>query len=119
MSFTLRLFIVLAGLALEALVIHDLAKQRMTEKQCLFWLFSGVILIFAGAIPELTFLVAKFFGVDYAPSIVFAIAILLAIYGIYRCFATNAALMHQMTELVEQVSLLRHEVEMLKKNGQK
>ena len=53
---------------------------------------------------------AIFFGVDYAPSIIFAIAILLLMYGVYRCYVTNAALLRQVTELTEYVSLLQHEL---------
>lgn len=115
MSLVLRIFIILAGFVLEGIVVRDLAKHRMTEKQYLFWLFSGIILMIAGLFPDLTFVLANFFGVEYAPSMVFAMGLLLAIYGIYRCFATNAVLMRQMTEMVEQVSLLKHELNELQK----
>lgn len=114
MSLTLRLFIIAAGCLMEGLVVRDLIKRKMTEKQCLFWLFSGIILILAGAIPQLTFMLATFFGVEYAPSMVFAVGILLSLYGIYRCFVSTAVLSRQTTELVEQISLLQKELETLK-----
>lgn len=113
MSITLRIFVIIAGAALILLVLRDTVHWKMTEKQSLFWLFSGVILILTGIFPSLAVIPAAFFGVDYAPSIIFAIAILLLMYGVYRCYVTNAALMRQVTELTEYVSLLQHELDVL------
>ena len=110
MSITLQIFVIIAGVVLILLVLRDTTHWKMTEKQSLFWIFSGVVLILTGIFPSLAVIPAIFFGVDYAPSIIFAIAILLLMYGVYRCYVTNAALLRQVTELTEYVSLLQHEL---------
>ena len=58
----------------------------------------------AGIVPNLTSVLAGFFGVEYAPSIIFAIAIVAALFGIYNCYRTNADLIRRVNELAIQIS---------------
>ena len=43
MSITLQIFVIIAGVVLILLVLRDTAHWKMTEKQSLFWIFSGVV----------------------------------------------------------------------------
>lgn len=109
MSTGLRIFTIVCGLILIASALHNIVKQRLTEKQSLFWIFSGVVIILFGLLPTMTFVIADFFGVDYAPSIIFMLAIVLSLYGIYYCYRQIATLNRHVKELAMQVSLLNHE----------
>jgi hypothetical protein len=88
--------------------------RKMTERQSLFWIMGGVIIILFGMIPYLVFFISELFAVDYPPSIIFAIAIILATYGIFNCYKTNAELTARVQELAMQVSLLNEESNHLK-----
>jgi hypothetical protein len=88
--------------------------RKMTEKQSLFWIMGGAIIILFGMIPRLVYFISELFAVDYPPSIIFAIAIILATYGIFNCYKTNAELTARVQELAMQVSLLNEENNHLK-----
>lgn len=109
MSLSLRLFTIGCGLALIISAFHSIVIKSITEKQSLFWLFSGLLIILFGAIPGLPFWLADLFGVEYAPSIIFMIAVILSLFGIYYCFRQIAKLYKRVQELAIQVSLLNYE----------
>lgn len=110
MSAILRLFICLASVALIYTTLRDLVRRKLTEKQCLFWFAIAGMMLIVSLIPNLIGLVSGFFGVEYPPSIVFAIAIVAALFGIYNCYRDNADLSRRVNELSIQISILNSDI---------
>ncbi len=109
MSIALRALVCISGIVLIFIARKANIARKMTEKQSLFWIIGGFIIILFGIIPKLVFLVSDFFSVDYPPSIIFAISIMLLFYGIFNCYKTNAELIAKVQELAMQISLLNDE----------
>ena len=109
MSIALRAVIFAAGLFLVFITLRSLIFRGFSEWQCLFWIFSGLVLMFISTFPSVAYWVADVFGVDYVPSIFFAMAIILALYGIFYCFKAITTLQNRVHELAMQVSLLNQE----------
>ena len=59
-------------------------------------------------------MVSNFFSVEYPPSIIFAISIILLSYGIFNCYQTNAELTARVQELAMQISILNDDNARLK-----
>ena len=114
MSITLRILVVLSGAVLIIIARRANIARKMTEKQSLFWIIGGIIIISFGVIPRLVFVVSDFFGVEYPPSIIFALSIMLLFYGIFACYKTNGELIARVQELAMQISLLNDENAALK-----
>ncbi len=114
MSVLLRILICITGVILIFLARRASIVRKMTEKQSLFWIMGGAIIILFGMIPRLVYFISMLFSVEYPPSIIFAIAIILATYGIFNCYKTNAELTARVQELAMQVSLLNAENSHLK-----
>jgi hypothetical protein len=119
MSILLRCFVCLSGIVLLHAVFRKLVNRKLTERQCLFWIMLSFAMILVGIFQKIPIVVADMFGVEYAPSIVFALALLLAINGIYKCFCANAELEQRVNELAVQISLLNQEKEESLKNEKK
>ncbi len=109
MSILLRILVCITGIVLIYMARKANIVRKLTEKQSLFWIIGGVIIILFGLIPQLVYFVSEVFSVDYPPSIIFAIAIVLATYGIFNCYTTNAELSARVQELAMQISLLNEE----------
>jgi hypothetical protein len=118
MSVILRVLIFVAGLLLVLVTLRSLIRRGFTERQSLFWVLCGVVLMFISTFPQIAYLIADVFGVDYIPSIFFALAILMAMYGIFYCYKAITALQNRVLELAMQVSLLNQENRLLKGNLQ-
>ncbi len=115
MSILLRILICITGTVLIFMARRASIARKMTEKQSLFWIIGGVIIIIFGLFPQLVYFISDLFAVEYPPSIIFAIAIILATYGIFNCYKTNAELTARVQELAMQVSLLNEENSRLRK----
>lgn len=114
MSILLRILIGVTGIILIRMARRASIVQKMTEKQSLFWIIGGAIIILFGLFPPLVYFISNLFSVEYPPSIIFSIAIIFAIYGIFNCYKTNAELSARVQELAMQVSLLNEENSHLK-----
>lgn len=110
MSVILRVFICLVSVALFVTVLRDLIRRKLTERQSLFWFTIGFILLIAGIFPGLSAIVANVFNVVNPPNIIFAIALIAALFGIYSCNRTNADLMRRVNELSIQISILNSDI---------
>ncbi|TCL58104.1 hypothetical protein EDD76_107220 [Kineothrix alysoides] len=114
MSITLRIFVCFTGIVLIYMARRASIVRKMTEKQSLFWISGGVIIILFGLIPRLVYFISDLFAVEYPPSIIFALAVVLAAYGIFNCYNSIAELSSRVQELAMQVSLLNEENSHLK-----
>ncbi len=111
MSIVLRLVVGLTSLLLLSEVMRDLVRRKLTEMQSLFWIFLSLGILLVAIFPDSVFLISAFFRVEYAPSIWFALAVVVALFGIYSCYRTNADLLRRVNELSIQLSLLKDRVE--------
>ncbi len=109
MSVLLRIAICTASVLLIAMVVRSLVNREMTEKQSIFWFFCGIVVFVFGLFPSISGFIATIFGVEYIPSIIFTIAIVMAMYGIFNCFQSIAGLHKRVQELAMHVSLLNQE----------
>lgn len=113
MSILLRATFCLAGIILIFMVVKSLVNRHISEEQSLFWVIIGVGVMIVGAFPSLSVFIASIFGVEYIPSIIFSIGIVMALYGIFNCFQSIASLNNRVQELAMQVSLINQQNEML------
>lgn len=111
--YSLRFIGVVCGLALIGIAIHSIVKRVITERQSLFWIFSGLIIAVCCALPWITWGVADYFGVEYAPSIIFMVAIGILVYGLFYCFQKLAKLSRQVRDLAISASLYKQMFEEL------
>lgn len=115
MSLLLRMIVGLSGVFLIFMAVRSVVIGQLSEKQSYFWIFSGLGIILFGLFPNLSTWIARLFGVEYTPSIIFMISIVIAIYGIFNCFQAIANLNKRVQELAMQVSLLNQENNLLLK----
>lgn len=109
MSIVLRIAVFAAGILLLRSVLRDVITRKLREKQSLIWLFTCFGLVVVSIFPGTAQLVANIFGVDYTPSIIFAMVLIVTIFGLYRSYQAINALEKKVDELARQVSLLNAE----------
>lgn len=109
MSIVLRLSILFAGIALIIVILKHITRKKLREKQSLIWIFTGLGMIIISIIPQVVTLLAKLFGVSYAPSIIFVLGLVVVVFGLYYCYQSIFNLERRVDELTRQVSLLNAE----------
>lgn len=114
MSIFINIGIAGMGIIIITAIMRSIIAKRITESHGLLWLISAIPIVIVGVVPEVTISIARWLGVDYAPTIVFTFAILLLFYLMFRCTSWIASLTMRIQELGMQVSMLNQEnVELL------
>jgi hypothetical protein len=117
MTLALQLFGIFSGIALIIFALRSIVKRIITERQSLFWLFLGVIVIIFCSFPSLCSVIAEFFGVVYAPSIIFMVALILAGFGLFYCFQKIAKLSGQVRDLGINLTIAQDKIKELENEG--
>ena len=106
----LRIVMIVTGVFLLGQSVSSLARRKMTEPFCLTWGLISVIIILAGILlrPDEWNRYISGTGILLVLMIGFCV-----LYGAYFMSARVSELMRKNQELAMQVSLLKHETEVL------
>ncbi len=110
MTFTLQIFGILAGVALIAYALRSIVKRIITARQSLFWILLGVIVVIFCCFPILCNILADFFGVEYAPSIIYMTALIIVAFGLFYCFQRLATLSAQLRDLAIHLTIAQKKI---------
>jgi hypothetical protein len=93
------------------LVLRLIRKRKITEHFAVLWVAVSVVLLLASSLgfPYL-FRIAKFLGIVYPPSALFLLAIFGLTLLVIQLFAWVSKLNERSRSLVQQVALLRDEL---------
>lgn len=109
------MFMVVIGVLLIYITMHQLIKKKMTEVNSILWFLIGLVTILAGCFPKIvTYLAAKL-DIQYSPAFVFMLAILLLLLIVFENTVMISGLTAQVQETALELSIAEEELERLKK----
>lgn len=109
MSFMTSLLIVIVGLWMMFMILNNVYQKKISEKHGILWLFCALLIVIGGIFPNAVIVLAKVFGIDYAPAGIFTFAIILLLILVYKDTQTISGLTIRVQELSMQVALLNLE----------
>jgi hypothetical protein len=105
MGSILKIFILFCGLAFIGVVFYLLMKRKISERNSLFWLLGSIIIFILSAVPEALEIVARSVGVDYPPTLLFLLSILILLLIVLHQSIQISVLNDQLRELTQRVVL--------------
>lgn len=112
-------YIAITGsLAFIAFVIFLISRKRLKEEFSLLWLFFAVVFLGLSIWRKSLDHIAFYLGIAYAPAALFLILIIAVISILIHFSLVISRLTEQAKSLVQEVGLLKMEIEVMKK-GQK
>lgn len=118
MGLILKIIAVIIGLAMVYVVGQAMKKKKMNEVQSVFWLVGAVGIIFMGLFPGTLSWAADFLGVWWPPSILIFFLLVLILFVLFNHAQEISILRAEINELSMQISLIKHEKELLEKELQ-
>lgn len=101
----LRIVILAMGTGFTISVVYLLVKNKISERNSLIWLLGSIVVFIFSVAPLLLDKIALLIGVNYPPTLLFFIAILillfLTLYHSVQIFTLNV----QLRELTQQFSI--------------
>lgn len=113
MSFQARLLLLLLGLSVLAIAINMARTKRLRESYALLWLLVGAGLTVSPFIADFLDRLALRLGFEYAPALLLMLAIIGLLLLIFLLSLSISRNSEQIKTLVQEVGLLRHEIERL------
>lgn len=115
MELPLRIALLVITLVYLFIVLKAIKHKKMQISFSIFWISTGVILIIALLIPNLIQDISAVLGFELTVNMIFCIAIFLAFYLIFQLNILLSKENRKNTLLIQEISLLKKEVEELKK----
>jgi hypothetical protein len=92
-------------------VIELIRRNHLKERYSLIWLATAMVLIVFSVWRHLLDVVARFFGIYYAPSFLFLIAIIFLIVLLLHFSTILSSLSEQNRRLAQELAILKARVE--------
>lgn len=104
-------FAIASCVGLIAFLVVLLRTRRLREKYAIIWIIVGVGLLVLGAFPETMGALARAVGVQTPSNLLFAIALIVLLLVCVQLSVEITSLEEESRTLVEEVALLRFDVE--------
>jgi len=114
MHFQTRLFLIVGGAVILAIVINLVRTRRLKEEFALLWLIAAIIFVLAplGGVDLLDQL-AYGVGIEYPPALILTIAIVCLLGILFQFSLRLSTYSEQIKVLTQELALLAHRVEEL------
>lgn len=110
MSISLRLGLIIVSLLLLIVVITILKKGRIPVKYSLFWIFSVIVILLIGIIPDLFGIVANIFGFNTMSNLVIGMFIFLLLMITIFLTVIVSGQKKKTTLLIQEISILKDKI---------
>lgn len=106
MNIQLRLFIFVCGIMFSLIVLNLLIKKRISEKNSLVWFGLSLCIFILSAFPSIVDSAATLLGIDYPPTLLFLMSILVVIFMSLNHYIQLSVLNSRLKEMTQQVAII-------------
>lgn len=110
-----RIFFAVVGLIVMVYVYKKVSKNKIAEKESLFWMLGAIGLFILSIIPNTIQIIARLLGIEYAPSMLFMIGIIFCLILIFRLTVCIFSLQQQVKELGQRNAIMQKTLEEIQK----
>lgn len=102
-----RIFFGVIGILAMVLVLSDVKKKKFFEQESFFWVIGALVVLILALFPGVIILLANLIGVEYAPSLLFLIAIIFILYLLFRQSKQVSLLKEQVKDLGQKLVVMQ------------
>ena len=106
MNSHLKITLIVVGLLLLLIVFGLIAKKKLPIKFSLFWIFSSIVILIVGMIPQSLLIIKSFTGFETTSNLIIGIIVGILLFITLLLTIIVAEQKRQITLLIQEVSLL-------------
>lgn len=106
MGLALKAIIFLLGIVFVLTVINLLVKRKISERNSFLWLAGSLAILVLSTIPDVLDVVARAAGVDYPPTLLFLMSILVILFILLYQSIQISILHERCKELAQYLAIL-------------
>lgn len=118
MILPIKIALVVLGVILFLYIVRLVSNKKLLLSYSLLWILLSIVILFCAIFPEPLYIFAQLFGIELPSNFIFIIAILcLLIISLSLSIIASRQTAYSKT-LIQEVALLKKELNELKKNDQ-
>lgn len=104
-----NVYFIVISLFLLFYVIYIVKKEKLSIKESFWWIVCGIITLILAIFPKSIDIIAKWFGVEYPPTLMLVFCILFLLFMNFRLSIKNSEQNEKIMELAQQLSIIKSE----------
>lgn len=110
----IRIIIGLVSLFFLIIILEAIRRRKFMEKYALLWIMAGLVIIIFSLFPNILFKISEILGLYYLTTLLLVCFVFLLLILFYLSISISS-LTEKNKELAQQIAILKHQVEELKK----
>lgn len=116
MQLPLRIALIILTLIYLLIIIKAIKRQKIQISFSIFWIFTGLILIIALAIPNAVTYISSLLGFELTTNMIFCITIFIAFYLIFNLHILLSIESKKNIIMIQEISILKDKVKKIEDN---
>lgn len=104
-----KIYFIIIAIICMIYIISEVRKKKFSIKESFWWFVASVIMLLLSIFPYSINWLAKIFGVEYPPSLLFVFCIIFLTFINFRNSKKIAEQQEKIVELAQQVSIIKGE----------
>ena len=102
-----KIYFIIIAIICMVYIISEVRKKKFSIKESFWWFVASVVMLLLSIFPYSINWLAKIFGVEYPPSLLFVFCIIFLTFINFRNSKKIAEQQEKIIELAQQVSILK------------
>lgn len=104
-----NIYFIIIAVILMIYIVHTVRKNKLSVKASFWWLIGSVIILLLSIFPYSINWLAEIFGIVYPPALLLTLAVVFLLFINFQDSRHISEQQAKITELAEQVALLKFE----------
>ena len=104
-----NIYFIIIAVILMIYIVHTVRKNKLSVKASFWWLIGSVIILLLSIFPYSINWLAEIFGIVYPPTLLLTLAVVFLLFINFQDSRHISEQQAKITELAEQVALLKFE----------
>lgn len=116
---SVNVFFVVVAIISIIYILYEIRKEKLSVSDSMFWLLGCLVIAILSIFPNIIIYLSNFVGIEYAPSLLFLLAIIALIGLNFKQVKRIRKLEEKITDLAQNIAIIKADKSETKKENKK
>ena len=114
---SVNIFFVVVAIISIIYILYEIRKEKLSVSDSMFWLLGCLVIAILSIFPNIIIYISNFVGIEYAPSLLFLLAIISLIGLNFKQVKRIRKLEEKITDLAQNLAIIKADEDEIKKEN--
>ncbi len=114
---SVNIFFVVVAIISIIYILYEIRKEKLSVSDSMFWLLGCLVIAILSIFPNIIIYISNFVGIEYAPSLLFLLAIIALIGLNFKQVKRIRKLEEKITDLAQNLAIIKADEDEIKKEN--